>query len=118
MWYTCFKWEASPANYIYIKRRMAGVKIDNNEMMLRSMALEKAGQVEEGHRLRDEFVALLEGQEHCTCREQCIYHGKCRECVAIHRGHRDHFPACIQPMVEELSKGTATGGTAPDPANF
>lgn len=81
------------------------MQIDNNEMMLRSMALEREGRVQEGHRLRDEFVELLQTErDHCPCLERCIYHGKCKECVAIHRGHRDHFPECIEPMVDELAR--------------
>ena len=29
------------------------------------------------------------------------HHGKCFECVVIHRGHRDHLPYCFWSMVNE-----------------
>ena len=71
--------------------------IDNNEDMRRSIALEKEGNFEEGWRLRDEFVARLgEIGDICSCTAECPYHGKCMECVAIHRGHRDHVPNCLK----------------------
>lgn len=72
------------------------MNIDNNEMMKRGYALEMAGNIQEGHRLRDAFVAGLNRDgDFCSCKAECPYHGKCMECVAIHRGHRDHVPACL-----------------------
>ena len=74
--------------------------IDGNEKMRHGYALEKDGKLAEGHRLRDEFVAevgatIKAGGDHCSCRVDCPYHGRCMECVAIHRGHRDHVPSCL-----------------------
>ncbi|MCL1795318.1 MAG: hypothetical protein FWG37_00365 [Clostridia bacterium] len=47
----------------------------------------------------------------CTCPNTlCDWHGKCRECVALHRYHGDHIPVCLQPIIrDELTKlaGTA-----------
>lgn len=51
--------------------------------------------------------------DHCSCKEACPHHGKCWECVVIHRGNRDHLPFCMQDMLSErlynlqlLSEGT------------
>ena len=36
----------------------------------------------------------------CTCPNTlCEWHGKCTECVALHRHHADHIPACLQPIL-------------------
>lgn len=41
----------------------------------------------------------------CTCTQTlCEWHGRCRECVALHRYHKDHVPACIQPFINEKFK--------------
>ena len=41
----------------------------------------------------------------CTCPNSlCDWHGKCKECVALHRYHGDHIPACLQPMIVERLK--------------
>lgn len=37
----------------------------------------------------------------CTCPNTlCDWHGKCRECVALHRHHNDHIPVCLQPIIK------------------
>lgn len=36
----------------------------------------------------------------CTCPNTlCDWHGKCKECVALHRYHGDHVPFCLQPVI-------------------
>ena len=48
--------------------------------------------------------ALLESQEvlNCSCPyRRCEWHGKCRECVALHRYHAEHLPCCLQPLLRE-----------------
>ena len=38
----------------------------------------------------------------CTCPNTlCDWHGKCKECVALHRYHNDHIPYCLQPIIRE-----------------
>lgn len=71
-------------------------EIDGHRMAKDSIRLEREGDVIEGRRLRDEFVAAIDWSgDFCSCKTACPYHGKCGECVAIHRGHRDHVPACL-----------------------
>lgn len=71
-------------------------EINGHQMARDSFRIETAGDKVEGHRLRDEFVASIDwGGDFCNCRVECPYHGKCKECVAIHRGHQDHVPACL-----------------------
>ncbi len=42
----------------------------------------------------------------CTCPNTlCDWHGKCKECVALHRYHNDHVPVCLQPIIAEKLKG-------------
>ena len=38
---------------------------------------------------------IAHGGDHCSCRVTCDYHGDCLICVAIHRGHGEHYPACF-----------------------
>lgn len=41
----------------------------------------------------------------CTCPNTlCDWHGKCKECVALHRYHNDHIPVCLQPIISEKLK--------------
>ncbi len=41
----------------------------------------------------------------CTCPNTlCDWYGKCKECVALHRYHKDHIPACLQPILEDKLK--------------
>jgi hypothetical protein len=41
----------------------------------------------------------------CTCPNTlCDWHGKCKECVALHRFHNDHIPVCLQPIINEKLK--------------
>ncbi len=38
----------------------------------------------------------------CTCPSTlCEWHGKCRECVALHRYHHDHVPYCLQSILSD-----------------
>ena len=44
----------------------------------------------------------------CTCPNTlCDWHGKCKECVALHRYHNDHVPVCLQPIISEKIKALA-----------
>ena len=46
----------------------------------------------------------------CTCPNTlCDWHGKCKECIALHRYHKDHVPYCLQPIIRE--KVAALAGT-------
>jgi len=75
--------------------------IDDHEMEQRAMALFRQGKREEASRLQDEFLqtVLASGEDHCSCPAACKFHGKCVECVIVHRGHGDHLPHCFQSMV-------------------
>jgi hypothetical protein len=47
----------------------------------------------------------------CTCPNNlCEWHGKCKECAALHRYHNDHIPVCLQPIIDDKIKSLA--GTA------
>jgi hypothetical protein len=57
------------------------------------------------------------GEDLCSCTAKCPYHGKCVDCVLIHRGHGDHLPECFRAMVNvrirallELTEHTVTSG--------
>lgn len=44
----------------------------------------------------------------CSCSNTlCDWHGKCKECVALHRHHKDHVPFCLQPIIREQVKALA-----------
>jgi len=47
----------------------------------------------------------------CPCpRKLCEWIGKCKECVAIHRYHKDHIPVCLQPLLNDNLKALALVG--------
>ena len=76
--------------------------IDNHALEKKAMDLFKAGRGAEASTMQDEFLKQVEtsGEDYCTCPATCKFHGKCVECVVIHRGHGDHLPHCFQAMVD------------------
>lgn len=77
------------------------MQFDDNSNMHENIRLEKAGKKAEADVIRDSFVAqacaaISTGVDFCSCKSDCPYHGKCLECVLIHRGHRDHLPSCLK----------------------
>lgn len=79
------------------------IVIDNNKLEMKAMDLFKAGKSEEASKLQDEFLeeVMTSCPDYCSCPAPCKFHGKCVECVIIHRGHADHLPHCFQKMVNE-----------------
>ena len=82
------------------------MKIDGNEKEKRALAAYYAGDKETYRKLQDEFVeevrqAIANRENICPCKVACKYHGRCQECVAMHRAHRDHLPKCFHSMVNE-----------------
>jgi len=44
----------------------------------------------------------------CTCPNTlCDWHGKCKECVALHRFYNDHVPFCLQSILRDKVKALA-----------
>lgn len=85
--------------------------IDNNELEKRSMQVSRQGDRALGVKLEDEFLAQFREysshNDHCSCTAACRHHGNCKECVAIHRAHRDHLPNCFHDMVHEKLVGVS-----------
>lgn len=81
--------------------------IDDHEMEVRAMAMFRRGEGKAASALQDEFLALVKalGEDHCTCPSACKFHGKCVECVVLHRGHGDHLPHCFHKMVNRRLEG-------------
>jgi hypothetical protein len=47
----------------------------------------------------------------CTCpKRKCEWHGKCLECVALHRYNKDHLPSCFQVFMNDKLKAIAAFG--------
>ncbi|MCK5805830.1 MAG: LPS biosynthesis protein [Lentisphaeria bacterium] len=77
--------------------------IDKHPMECRAMDLFKQGEGEKASKLQDEFLAMVKesGEDHCPCPSTCKFHGKCVQCVILHRGHGDHLPYCMRQMLNE-----------------
>ena len=89
------------------------MKIDNHPTEMAAMAAFRKGESDKGHRLQDSFLqefhdSLKRGEDFCPCMADCKYHGKCMDCVTLHRGHSDHLPYCMHAMlnrrIEKLSE--------------
>ena len=80
--------------------------IDDNEKEIEAMQLFREGKSTLAQQKQSEFLEDVKksGIDHCSCPAPCRYHGKCIECVIIHRGHSDHLPHCFQPMVNRRIK--------------
>jgi hypothetical protein len=47
----------------------------------------------------------------CPCpKVKCEWHGKCQECVALHRYYKDHVPNCFQQFINDKIKAIAQIG--------
>lgn len=83
------------------------MNIDNNEKEKRAFALTYEGKKEEGQALQEEFLDDLhkalrnKEQDFCSCKVDCNLHGKCLDCIAVHRGHQDHLPNCLHDIVNK-----------------
>ena len=83
--------------------------VDDHPLEIEAMALFRQHKPREAGKLQDEFLAEVKrsGVDHCNCPAACKLHGKCVECVIVHRGHGDHLPHCMRSMVnrrlEQLS---------------
>lgn len=77
--------------------------VDDNETEMKAMDLFKAGEGEKANQVQDGFLAEVfsSGIDYCSCKVNCKHHGKCVECVVIHRGHGDHLPNCFRDMVNK-----------------
>lgn len=79
--------------------------IDGNPKEKKAMEEFHKGNRAEGLKIQDEFVKDLRNamktQDHCSCTKACKFHGKCIECVAIHRAHEDHLPNCFHNMINK-----------------
>lgn len=61
--------------------------------------------------LKNRALAADPANTKCPCPNPlCNWHGKCTECVALHRYHGDHVPFCLQPIIRD--KLAALAGTA------
>ena len=82
-----------------------GIRVDYNDRSYEEMMLEREGKITkaEGYEMKKELFRELEeaGIDHCSCPEKCPHHGNCKECVILHRGHRDHLPYCFWDMINE-----------------
>lgn len=78
------------------------MKIDGNELAILQDRLDREGFKEEALKIKKQFLDEVRAAgDHCPCRQACIHHGNCFECVTIHRGHRDHLPMCLWDLVNE-----------------
>ncbi len=58
---------------------------------------------EDFYELITEIRHILKNSENlkCTCPNTfCEWHGKCKECVALHRYYGNHIPTCMQPIMK------------------
>jgi hypothetical protein len=47
----------------------------------------------------------------CPCPKiKCEWHGKCQECVALHRYNKDHVPNCFGAFINDKIKAIAAIG--------
>ncbi|WIV13684.1 LPS biosynthesis protein [Proteiniborus sp. MB09-C3] len=79
--------------------------IDGHPKEKEAMEAFHQGNRAEGLKIQDEFIEdlrdAMKTQDHCSCKKACKFHGKCIECVAIHRAHQDHLPNCFRIMVNQ-----------------
>lgn len=92
---------------VSIARKDDTVMVDNHELEMKAMELFKSGDARSARQLQEAFLEEImnSGEDLCSCPGNCRYHGKCVECVMIHRGHSDHVPHCFRNMVNKRIEG-------------
>jgi hypothetical protein len=77
--------------------------IDRNPDMMEAIKRAHTGDEEYYNKIQDAFLERVakSGEDHCTCKKACMFHGDCQSCVTIHRAHADHLPACFRDMVND-----------------
>ena len=56
-------------------------------------------------RLKDREIVSDPHNTKCPCASvSCEWHGKCKECVALHRYNGHNPPICMQPMIFDRLK--------------
>jgi hypothetical protein len=70
---------------------------------MKAMEFFKEENYDEAFKLQNQFLeeVLASKEDHCSCPVGCEHHGKCMECVTLHRGHGDHLPYCLFQMVNK-----------------
>lgn len=85
-----------------------GFTIDDNPEYKKAIDLFKQGEYEKVRQIEKEFIeGALQEKDHCPCTVACRWHGKCKECVMLHRGHQDHLPKCMQGILLKQLQGVA-----------
>ena len=82
--------------------------IDGNDLEKKSLEKLKAGNVADSRAAEDEFLRQAREQPDggCSCpKNDCRWHGKCYECVMLHRGAADHIPTCFHDIVNKRLQG-------------
>jgi hypothetical protein len=79
------------------------MSVDNNALEKQALDVLRQDDKKTFNELQDRFLAqeLASGEDYCSCKTPCKFHGKCRECVMIHRGHGDHLPVCFYGLLNE-----------------
>ena len=65
---------------------------------------------EEFYKVVNEIRKILKDPKNleCACPKiKCEWHGKCMECVALHRYYKDHVPNCFQQIMNDKVKKVA-----------
>ena len=59
---------------------------------------------EEYYQAIKKYRAIINNPENkkCPCPKiRCEWHGKCEDCVTLHRYNKDHLPNCLQFLLKE-----------------
>ena len=79
------------------------MQVDGNPLEKEALEHLRQGDKKQFFACQDRFLDEVKqsGQDHCSCKAPCKYHGKCLDCILIHRGHQDHLPECLHGMVNQ-----------------
>lgn len=96
-----------------------GFIIDGNPEYKKALELYIQGELEKVKAIEKEFIEnALQVKDHCPCTASCRWHGKCKECVMLHRAHQDHLPNCMQAILLKQRKDVAHLAEAEAPEEF
>ncbi|MCP4131823.1 MAG: hypothetical protein GY754_12660 [bacterium] len=71
-------------------------------------------------RTKEEFYSMVKdlrkiaadpANQKCSCpKVKCEWHGRCLECVTLHRHFKDHVPSCFQQFINDKIKAIVSIG--------
>lgn len=94
------------------KKKERGTEKGHIKVKVKTNVRPKAKEKERFLKSIEDLRAMIRSGTHAACpcvQMKCEWHGRCYECVMIHRVLKNHVPECLQTMFYEKMEQLARG---------